>query len=158
MQTVDRHYDAIDLTTDGHRYALVVARFNQPITSRLLEGAKQGLQEHGVDESRISVIWVPGAFELPLVAKKLAESQLYDAVICLGAVIRGETAHFEHVAGQAASGILHASLTTDTPVIFSVLTTETLEQAQARSGEKESNSGYHGALSAIEMVNLLKKL
>ncbi|MCH9627510.1 MAG: 6,7-dimethyl-8-ribityllumazine synthase [Chlamydiales bacterium] len=158
MQKVERHDDTIDLATDGHCYALVVARFNFAITSRLLAGAKQGLQEHGVEENQIAEVWVPGAFELPLVAKKLAESKKYDAVICLGAVIRGETAHFEHVADQAASGILQASLATDTPVLFSVLTTETLEQAQARAGEKESNSGYHGALSAIEMVNLLKKI
>lgn len=158
MQGIEKDYGAVDLNTEGHRYALVAARFNKQITQRLLEGALDGLKEFGVREDAIHVTWVPGAFELPLIAKKLAESKRFDAVICLGAVIRGETAHFDFVADGAASGILKASLSTNVPVLFSVLTTENWEQAESRAGSKENNNGYNGALSAIEMVNLLKKL
>lgn len=158
MQNIKRNKSCINFDTEGHRYALVVARFNQAITQRLLDGALDGLKEYGVRDEAIKVAWVPGAFEIPLIAKKMAESKKYEAVICLGAVIRGETAHFDYVAGQAASGILNASLETSIPVIFSVLATETLLQAENRSGKKEANSGYTGALSAIEMVNLLRNL
>ncbi len=158
MQGVEKCYETIDLNTEGHCYAVVVARFNDHITQKLLDGALDGLKECGVKDESIHVSWVPGAFELPLVAKKLAESKNFDAVICLGAVIRGETAHFDFVAAEAASGILQASLATDVPVLFSVLTTENLSQAQERAGAKEANNGYSGALSAIEMVNLLKNL
>lgn len=153
MHYFEGHFDA-----KGHRYALVAGRFNQPITSALLEGAVDALKRHGVDSAHLTVVWVPGAFEIPLVAKKMAESGQYDAVICLGAVIRGETAHFDLVAGQAAAGILQASLSTGIPVIFSVLTTETQEQAEVRAGVKGGNAGFNGALTAIEMVNLLKSL
>lgn len=153
MRYFEGHFDA-----KGHRYALVVARFNKPICQGLLEGALDALKRNGVDESAISVVWVPGAFEIPLVAKKLAESKQYDAVICLGVVIRGETPHFDFVAGGAATGILQASLNSGVPVIFSVLTTETQAQAEVRAGVKGVNAGFNGALSAIEMVNLLKTL
>lgn len=146
------------LSAAGFKFGIVASRFNFLITQRLVEGAIEGLVDHGVASKDIKVTWVPGAFELPLVAKKMAESQTCEAVICVGAVIRGETAHFDYVASQAASGILQASLTTDVPVIFSVLTTENLEQAEARAGSKENNNGYSGALSAIEMIHLLKTL
>ena len=158
MQGVEKTYSSVTLETGGHRYALVVARFNHEITERLLDGALDGLKEHGVSDESIHTSWVPGAFELPLIAKKQAESGNYDAVICMGAVIRGETAHFDYVAGMAAEGILKVSLETDVPVIFSVLTTENWEQAEARAGRKEENIGYNGALTAIEMVNLLQTL
>lgn len=158
MQGIEKDNTIVNLDTKGHRYALVVARFNHQITKKLLEGALDGLKEFGVSGESVHVSWVPGAFELPLVAKKLAETNKFDAVICLGAVIRGETAHFDYVADSAASGILKASLETSIPVIFSVLTTENWEQAVSRSGIKENNNGYNGALSAIEMVNLLKSL
>ncbi|MCH9609699.1 MAG: 6,7-dimethyl-8-ribityllumazine synthase [Chlamydiales bacterium] len=140
----------------GIHFALVAARFNREITQKLVDGARDCLVQHGACEPEL--IWVPGAFELPLIAKKMAESGKYGGVICLGAVIRGETAHFEHVASQAASGILHASLSTDVPVIFSVLTTETVAQAEARSGAKEGNAGFSGALTAIEMAHVMKHL
>lgn len=147
------HFDAA-----GHKYALVAARFNQPITKLLLEGAVDCLKRHGVAKEDMVIAWVPGAFELPLIAKKMAESKKYHAVICLGAVIRGETAHFDYVAAQAASGILQASLSTGIPVIFSLLTTETKEQAEVRAGTKGMNVGFTGALSAIEMVNLVNSI
>ncbi|MCC5831609.1 MAG: 6,7-dimethyl-8-ribityllumazine synthase [Chlamydiales bacterium] len=158
MQGIEKDYKTVDLNTEGHSYGVVAARFNREITERLLEGALEGLKEFGVREEAMHISWVPGAFELPLVAKRLAESGRFDAVICLGAVIRGETPHFDYVAEGAAAGILKASLATDVPVIFSVLTTENWEQAESRAGRKEKNNGYNGALSAIEMVNLLKKL
>lgn len=158
MQEIKRHHEAINLNTEGHRYAVVAARFNQTITQKLLDGALEGLKECGMRAEEICIVWVPGAFELPLVAKKLAKSNRYDAIICIGAVIRGETAHFDYVADGAASGILQASLSTGIPLMFSVLTTENWEQAEARAGHKEDNVGYHSALSAVEMVNLLKKL
>ena len=139
---------------EGKRIAIVVARFNSDITERLLAGALEALEESGVREEDIAVTWVPGAFEIPLIAKRFAESGNYDAVICLGAVIRGETAHFEHVATQAASGIMQTALSTDVPVIFSVLTTENYEQAEARSGKREENGGFTGALTALEMAHL----
>ncbi|MEZ5315347.1 MAG: 6,7-dimethyl-8-ribityllumazine synthase [Chlamydiales bacterium] len=138
-----------------NRYGLAVARFNSQITERLLVGALDGLKECGVEEKAIETLWVPGAFELPLIAKKMALSQRCNAVICLGAVIRGETSHFEYVAQSAAAGILEISLTTNIPVIFSVLTVENWKQALNRSGSKENNYGYNGALSAVEMVNLM---
>ncbi|NGX61616.1 MAG: 6,7-dimethyl-8-ribityllumazine synthase [Chlamydiae bacterium] len=147
-----------DYQAKGHRYALVIARFNLPITKALLEGAIDALTRHGVSESDITTAWVPGSFELPLAAKKLAVSKKFDGVICLGAVIRGETPHFNFIAAQAASGTLQASLETGVPVIFSVLTTETKEQAEIRSGTKGGNKGFSDALAAIEMVNLLKQL
>ncbi len=142
----------------GHRFGIVVSRFNQPITERLLSGALDGLKRHGVSEQDIAVAWVPGAFEVPLAAKKMADSNRFDALICLGAVIRGETAHFDFVASQSAAGILQTSLSQNIPIIYSILTTETIEQAETRSGIKGTNYGFSGALSAIEMINTLKEL
>ena len=153
MKVIEGHFDA-----KGHRYGIVVARFNQPITQLLLEGSLDCLKRNGVDENNITVAWVPGAFEIPLIAKKMAESKKYDGVICIGAVIRGETAHFDYVAGQAAAGVMQASLSSGVPVIFSVLTTETKEQAEVRAGTKGTNIGFSYALAAIEMVNLTTKL
>ena len=143
---------------DGLRIAIVVASFNDFITARLLAGAKAALARSGVRDDDVSVVTVPGSFELPFVAKKLAESGRHDAVICLGAVIRGETDHYEHVAGEAAKGIANAALASGVPVIFGVLTTDTLEQAINRAGGKQGNNGYGAGLAAIEMANLARAL
>lgn len=143
---------------DGLRVALVCGRFNDFITERLLAGATDALTRHGVDDASITVAWAPGAFELPLVAKQLASSGEYDAVICLGAVIRGATGHYEHVAGQCAAGIQNAQLETGVPVIFGVLTTDTIEQAIERAGTKAGNKGFESAMTAIEMADLLRQL
>lgn len=143
---------------EGLRVAVVVANFNDFITSRLLEGARAALARSGVREDDITIARVPGAFELPLVAKRLAESGQQDAVICLGAVIRGETDHYEHVAGEAAKGIANAALSSGVPVIFGVLTTDTLEQAINRAGGKSGNNGYNAGLAAVEMANLMRAL
>ena len=140
------------------RFAIVVARFNEFITERLLAGALQAFRDHGVPEDAVDVARVPGSFELPLVAQKLAESRQYGAVVCLGAVIRGETAHFEHVAGQAAAGIAAAARETGVPVLFGVLTTDTTEQAVERAGVKGGNKGYDVARDAIEMASLMDQL
>ena len=146
------------LRGDGLRVALVCARFNDLITERLLHGARDGLLRHGVDEASITVAWVPGAFELPLVCKRLAGSGEFDAVIALGAVIRGGTAHFDYVAGQCAAGLAQASAETGIPVAFGVLTTDTIEQAIERAGTKAGNKGADAALSALELANLLRRL
>jgi 6,7-dimethyl-8-ribityllumazine synthase len=146
------------LRGDGVRVALACSRFNDLITDRLLAGANDGLVRHGVDAESITVVWVPGAFELPLVARRLAASGEYDAVIALGAVIRGATGHYEHVAGQCAAGLQRAQLDTGVPVIFGVLTTESVEQAIERAGTKGGNKGYESAEAAIEMVDLLRQL
>lgn len=145
---------------DGHglSIAIVVARFNQIFTERLLAGAQDGLERHGVSPDNIDVVWVPGSFELPLAARWLAESGRYNAVICLGAVIRGETDHYEHVAGAASSGILRSAMETGVPVIFGVLTTDTIEQAMNRAGAKLGNNGYNAALTAIEMASLRRQI
>lgn len=143
---------------DGLRVAVAVANFNDFITSRLLEGARAALARSGVREDDITIARVPGSFELPLVAKRLAESGQQDAVICLGAVIRGETDHYEHVAGEAAKGIANAALSSGVPVIFGVLTTDTLEQAINRAGGKSGNNGYNAGLAAVEMANLMRAL
>jgi 6,7-dimethyl-8-ribityllumazine synthase len=142
----------------GLRVAVACSRFNDLITERLLTGAKDGLVRHGVDEGSISVVWAPGAFELPLVAKRLASSGEFDAVICLGAVIRGATGHYEQVANQCAAGIQRAALDTGVPVVFGVLTTDTIEQAIERAGTKAGNKGYESAESAVEMADLLRQL
>ena len=142
----------------GLRIGVVVARFNEVVTARLLEGARMALERHGVRGEDVDVAWVPGAFELSSVAKKLAESRRYDAIVCLGAVIRGETAHFDFVAGEAARGIGQVARETGVPVIFGVITPNTLEQAMERSGGKIGNKGYDAALNAIEMANLLRQL
>ena len=142
----------------GLRVGVVVARFNDFITSRLLDGAKAALSDHGVRDEDITIASVPGSFEIPLTAKKLAGSGRYDAVICLGAVIRGETDHYEHVAGEAAKGISAVALATGVPTIFAVLTTDTVEQAINRAGGKQGNSGYSAGVAAIEMANLMRAL
>jgi 6,7-dimethyl-8-ribityllumazine synthase len=147
-----------DLTVGKQRFALVISRFNEFITGRLVEGAVDTLLRHGCTEDRITCIRVPGSFELPLAAKKVAASGDHDAVICLGCVIRGQTPHFEHVAGQAARGIATASLETGVPISFGVVTADTLEQAVERAGSKAGNRGADAAAGAIEMTNLLAKL
>jgi 6,7-dimethyl-8-ribityllumazine synthase len=140
------------------RFALVAARFNSAIVDPLIAGALDGLKRHGVADDAIDVVRVPGSFEIPLVAQRLAGSGKYAAVICLGAVIRGETGHYDHVAGEAASGVARAALATGVPVIFGILTCDTLEQAVNRAGAKSGNKGFDAALAAIEMVNLLRQL
>ena len=147
-----------ELVGHGLRFAIVVARFNELVTRRLLEGARHGLARHGVAAEDVDVAWVPGSFEIPLVARKMAETGRYAAVICLGCVIRGETGHYDHVAGQAAGGVLQAGMGTGVPVIFGVLTTETVEQALNRAGLKAGNKGIDAAMAAIEMVNLLRQI
>ena len=144
-----------DLIDHGGRYAIVAARFNDFITARLLDGALDALKRHGVPESAITVAWVPGAFELPIVCRALVKAGTHDAVIALGAVIRGSTAHFDYVAGEAAKGISAAG-SGDVPVIFGVLTTDTIEQCIERAGSKMGNKGGEAAVTAIEMVNLLR--
>lgn len=143
------------LIATGLRFAVVVSRFNEFITTRLLEGSLDTLRRHGADNQLIEVIWCPGAFEIPIVAKQAAASARFDAVICLGAVVRGSTPHFDHVAGQCASGIASVGLETGVPTIFGVLTTDTVEQAIERAGSKAGNKGADAAMAAIEMVNLL---
>lgn len=144
-----------DFSPPAGRFAVVASRFNALVTEALLSGCKDAFARHGVPDDRLDVAWVPGSFEVPLVARALAETGKYAAVICLGCVIRGETGHYDHVAGQAASGIMTAGLATGVPVIFGVLTTETVEQALNRSGLKSGNKGAEAALAAVEMVNLL---
>jgi 6,7-dimethyl-8-ribityllumazine synthase len=148
-QTYEGSYDARDL-----RVAVIASRFNETISKRLVEGAVDCLARHGATEDRISITWVPGAFELPAAAGRMAATGEVDVVICLGVVIRGETPHFEYVAGGAASGIAQAAATSGIPVIFGVLTTDTSEQAEARAGGKMGNKGFEAALAAIEMANL----
>jgi 6,7-dimethyl-8-ribityllumazine synthase len=147
-----------DLLAAGRRFAIAVSRFNELVTRKLLEGALDALTTYGVAEEDIDVVWVPGAFELPVVARRLAGSRTYDGVICLGVVIRGETAHFEHVAGQAAEGIRAAAQETGVPVAFGVLTTDTLEQALDRAGGAHGNKGWDAANAAIETASLLEQL
>lgn len=142
----------------GMRIAVVAARFNETITRALLDGALDCLRRHGLDDAGVKVAWVPGAFEIPVTAKRLASSGEVDAVICLGAVIRGDTPHFDYVAGEAASGVTRAALDTGVPVIFGVLTTDTAEQATSRAGGKLGNKGFEAAMTAIEMVDLLRQL
>lgn len=144
--------------TSKAKFAIVAAKFNHFVVDSLVSGARGTLQSHGAAEDDVDLAYVPGSFELPLVAKKLAESKKYAAIICLGAVIRGDTDHYDHVAGGAASGIQQASLSTGIPVIFGVLTCDTMEQALNRAGGKAGNKGAEAALCAIEMVNLLKQL
>ncbi|EFW36611.1 6,7-dimethyl-8-ribityllumazine synthase [Treponema phagedenis] len=140
------------------RVGIVAARFNEFITAKLLSGAMDGLIRHEVREDDISVAWVPGAFEIPLIASKMAKSGKYDAIICLGAVIRGSTTHYDYVCNEVSKGIASISLATGTPVMFGVLTTENIEQAIERAGTKAGNKGYDCALGAIEMVNLIREI
>lgn len=146
------------LIGSGIKVGIVVARFNEFICSRLLGGAYDALKRHGVSDDDITTAWVPGSFEIPLIAQKMAESGKYDAVICLGAVIRGATSHYDLVCNEAAKGIAQASLKTGIPVLFGVITTENIEQAIERAGTKAGNKGFDVATSAIEMVNLIKEL
>ncbi|MEO1171293.1 MAG: 6,7-dimethyl-8-ribityllumazine synthase [Myxococcota bacterium] len=145
-----------DLVGSGMKIGIVAGRFNDFITGKLVEGALDAAKRHGVSPDAIDLTWVPGAFEIPLAAKAMAKTQRYDAVVCLGAVIRGATAHFDYVAGQAARGVAQASWDTDLPVIFGVLTVDTIEQAIERAGTKAGNKGAEAMMSAIEMVNVLR--
>ena len=147
-----------DLMAKGRKFAVVISRFNEFISSKLLEGCLDTLARHGAEEKAQDVVWVPGAFEMPSVTLKLAKSKKYDAVICLGTIIRGATPHFEFVANEAAKGIAKVSLDTGVPCIFGVITADNLEQAIERAGTKDGNKGRDAALSAIEMANLYEKL
>ena len=147
-----------DYAIEGARFAIVAARFNAAITDALLEGAVATLAEHGVPNDHVSVVQVPGAFEIPITAKRLAASGRFEAIITLGAVVRGGTPHFEYVAGECARGISRVALQENVPVIFGVLTTDTDEQAQARAGGKEGNKGCEAAIAGLEMVTLLRRL
>jgi 6,7-dimethyl-8-ribityllumazine synthase len=142
----------------GRRFAVVVSRFNEFFTRQLLDGAQHAFRRHGVPDADVEVVWVPGSFEIPVVARRLAGSGRYAAVICIGAVIRGATSHFDYVAGQAAAGVARAALDTGVPVIFGIITTDDLDQATDRSGAKSGNKGYEAAVAAIEMADLMAQL
>lgn len=146
------------LKGEGLRFGIVVSRFNEFIGSKLLSGAKDCLTRHGVAAGDVDVAWVPGALEIPLIAQRMAASKRYDAVICLGAVIRGSTPHFDYVASEVAKGVARVQLDSGVPVVFGVLTTETIEQAVERAGTKSGNRGWDAAASAVEMANLVRKL
>ena len=152
-----KHYEGA-LLGEGLRFMLVASRFNEFISVRLVEGAQDALLRHAVKEGDIEVAWTPGAFEIPLIAKKMAQSGKYNAIICLGAVIRGGTPHFEYIAAEVSKGIAKAGLETGIPVIFGVITADTLEQAIERAGTKEGNMGFRAAMHGIEMANLVKAL
>ena len=151
MKTFEGKLDGTKL-----RFGIIVGRFNEFISSKLLGGAMDALKRHGVDESGIDVAWSPGAFEMPLIAMKMAKSENYDAIICLGAVIRGATPHFDYVSNEVSKGIANVMLKTEVPVTFGVLTTENIEQAIERAGTKSGNKGFDAAMAAIEMANLMK--
>lgn len=144
------------LTTNGEKFCIVISRFNEFIGSKLLSGAIDELKRHGVNEDNIDVIWVPGAFEIPIIAKKAAKSRKYNAIITLGAVIKGSTSHYDYVCAEVSKGVASVSLETCVPVIFGVLTTDNIEQAIERAGTKAGNKGSDAAKSAIEMANLVK--
>ena len=146
------------LVADGARIGIVAARFNEFIVSKLVSGAEDGLVRHGVNENDITLAWVPGAFEIPVIAKKMAESGRYDAVICLGAVIRGATSHYDYVCSEVSKGVAAVGMETGVPTLFGILTTDNIEQAVERAGTKAGNKGYDVAVSAIEMINLSKNL
>lgn len=143
---------------EGMKVGIVASRFNEIIVSKLLGGAVDGLVRHGVDEENITAAWVPGAFEIPVAASKMAQSGKYDAVICVGAVIRGDTSHYDYVCNEVSKGVAQVGLNTGIPVLFGIVTTENIEQAIARAGSKAGNKGYDCALSAVEMVNLLRQM
>jgi len=147
-----------DLIAKGLSFGIVISRFNEFISTKLLDGAEDALLRHGADDKDISAFWVPGSFEIPAVASRLAGSKKYDAIICLGAVIRGETPHFNYITSEVAKGVAHVASTGNTPCIFGVITADTLEQAIERAGTKSGNKGRDAALSAIEMANLYKKV
>jgi len=152
-----KHYEGI-LIGKGLKFAVVVSRFNELITTKLLDGARDALLRHGVNEDDIDIVWTPGCLEIPIISKKLAQSDKYDAILCLGAVIRGGTPHSEYVASEVSRGIGRVSLDTGLPVIQGIITADTLEQAIQRAGAKEGNKGFTAAVSAIEMANLLKAI
>jgi len=154
---VNKHFEGV-LLGKGLKFGLVVSRFNEFITKKLLEGAQDALLRHGVNQEDIEIAWVPGSFEIPLIAKKLAQTKRYDAVICLGAVVHGGTPHFEYIAAEVSKGIAKVSLETGLPVIYGVITADTLEQAIERAGTKMGNKGFDAAVTAIEMANLLKSI
>jgi len=153
MKTIDGKLDA-----KGLKFGIVIARFNEFISGKLLAGCVDGLKRHGADEKNLEVVWSPGSFEIPLLAKKMVQGGKYDAVICLGAIIRGATPHFDYVAAEVSKGVAQVGLESGVPVIFGVLTTDNLEQAIERAGTKGGNKGFDAALAAIEMANLLKEL
>ncbi len=153
MRVFEGNFSAKDV-----KIGIVAARFNEFITSKLLSGALDALKRHEIADENIDVAWVPGAFEIPLIAKKMAASKKYDAVICLGAVIRGSTTHYDYVCSEVSKGIAHISLDSEIPVMFGVLTTENIEQAIERAGTKAGNKGYDVAMGAIEMINLINNL
>ena len=146
------------VVADGAKIGIVAARFNEFIVSKLISGARDGLVRHNVEDDDITLAWVPGAFEIPVMAKKMAESGKYDAVICLGAVIRGATSHYDYVCAEVSKGIASVSLETGVPVMFGVVTTDNIEQAIERAGTKAGNKGYDCALGAIEMINFAKQM
>lgn len=151
-------YEGKLVSQENLKIGIVAARFNEFIVGKLIDGALDGLKRHGVNDDNISLAWVPGAFEIPLIASKMAESKKYDAVICLGAVIRGTTTHYDYVCSEVSKGIAKVSLDSDIPVIFGVLTTENIEQAIERAGSKAGNKGFESATTAIEMANLINSL
>jgi len=153
MKTIEGKLDA-----KGLKFGIVISRFNEFISGKLLAGCLDGLKRHGADEKNIDLVWSPGSFEIPLIAKKLAKSGKYNAVICLGAVIRGATPHFDYVSAEVSKGVAQVGLESEIPVIFGVLTTDNIEQAIERAGTKGGNKGFDAALSAIEMINLLKEI
>ena len=154
---MNKHFEGV-LLGKGLKFGLVVSRFNEFITKKLLDGAQDALLRHGVNQEDIEIAWVPGSFEMPLIAKKLAQTKRYDAVICLGAVVRGGTPHFEYIAAEISKGIAKVSLDTGLPVIYGVIAADTLEQAIERAGTKMGNKGFDAAVTAIEMANLLKSI
>ncbi len=154
---MNKHFEGL-LLGKGLRFGLVVSRFNEFITKKLLEGAQDALLRHGVNQADIEIAWVPGSFEIPLIAKKLAQSKKYNAVICLGAVVRGGTPHFEYIAAEVSKGIAKVSLEIGLPVVYGVIIADTLEQAIERAGTKMGNKGFEAAENAIEMANLLKSI
>ena len=147
-----------NLVGNDIKVGIVAARFNEFIVSKLVGGATDALKRHGIDENSIEIAWVPGAFEIPLIAKKMEKTKKYDAIICLGAVIKGSTPHFDYVCSEVTKGVASVSLESETPVIFGVLTTQTIEQAIERAGTKAGNKGFEAGVSAIEMVNLIKNI
>lgn len=144
------------LVAEGLKFGIVIGRFNEFIGGKLLDGALDGLKRHGVNEDDIDITWVPGAFEIPLIAKKMAKNSKYDGIICLGAVIKGSTSHYDYVCSEVSKGIASVSLESEKPVLFGILTTNNIEQAIERAGTKAGNKGYECAVSAIEMANLIK--
>jgi len=146
------------LTAKGKKFAIVASRFNDFITKKLLEGALDAINRHGGDEKNVEVVWVPGAFEIPIIANKLAKSNKFDALICLGTVIRGSTPHFDYIASEVAKGIAHVGLMTGKPVSFGIITADSLEQAIERAGTKQGNKGADAALSAIEMADVMERI